>query len=170
MALFSNDTGNNNVALGFQALSGTNVPAATQTNDCIGIGANTLAGLINGSNVIAIGSNAGINLAGAELNDIYLNNLGVAGESGTIRIGDDTIHSSAYMAGIIETALSGITIQNVLIDTTTGQLGIPVSAEKYKENIQNMSEYSSNLYKLRPVLYNLKSRLNQINDSRHDCK
>jgi len=98
-SLLSLTTGTYNAAMGYQALS-----------------ANTI-----GNSNIALGASAGINLTTGD-NNIDIGNHGVAGESGTIRIGDPTIHTATFMAGI--TAMSpSAPIQAVLVDPATGQLG-----------------------------------------------
>src|SRR3954467_1409699 len=98
-SLLSLTTGTYNAAMGYQALS-----------------ANT-----SGNGNIALGASSGINLSTGD-NNIDIGNEGVAGESGTIRIGAPTHNTATFIAGI--TAMSpSAPIQAVLVDPATGQLG-----------------------------------------------
>ncbi len=77
-ALGNNTTGNDNTASGYGAL-GNN----------------------SGSSNIALGYQAGMNLNSTESDDIYIGNLGTAGESGIIRIGTPGTQTAAYVAGTL---------------------------------------------------------------------
>src|SRR5437899_953524 len=70
---------------------------------------------------IGIGYQAGFALTNGNSN-IAIGNIGVAGESNTIRIGDSAIHAGIFLAGI--TAMSpAAPNQAVLVNPATGQLG-----------------------------------------------
>jgi hypothetical protein len=96
-ALFKNTTGSCNTAIGYTALI------------------NNLTGVNN----IAVGCEAGSLATGS--NNIYIGNLGVAGENNTIRIGDPAIHQNVYMNGIPAGGLAAI-----LFDYNTGNITIVV--------------------------------------------
>jgi len=128
-ALFSNTTGVNNTALGLGALY-----------------ANT-----TGSNNIAVGLNAGNNLTVGH-DDIDIGSSGVAGASGTIRIGG-TAQSATYIAGIASAHVTG----SPVYISSTGQLGVLASSEKYKTAIAGMGERSAEVHHLRPVTFHLKN-------------
>jgi hypothetical protein len=97
-ALFSNTTGSDNTANGVFALFN-----------------------ITGNGNIALGANAGVNLTTGDHN-IDIGNIGVAGESSMIRIGDLAVHEGIFLAGI--TAMTPeAPNQAVLVDPATGQLG-----------------------------------------------
>ena len=98
-SLLNLTTGTYNVAMGYQALF-----------------VNT-----TGSGNVALGARAGINLTTGD-NNIDIGNEGVAGESRAIRIGDSTIHTATFMAGITAMTPSS-PHQAVLVDPGTGQLG-----------------------------------------------
>jgi hypothetical protein len=98
-ALFENTTGVNNTAVGNGAL---------QSN-------------ITGNDNIALGESAGGLLTTGD-NNIDIGNLGVAGESNKIRIGDPTIHTGIFLAGMIAMSPEAPN-QAVLVDPVTGQLG-----------------------------------------------
>jgi hypothetical protein len=161
-ALFSNTTGDQNAACGDNALAantGGSFNTATGSfalannttgdgNTAIGFGA--LTSTTGGSNV-AVGSNAGIG-ATTGSNNIYLGAgvFGPAAESNTTRLG--LVQTKTIIAGI-----RGITTVNnnavpVLIDSA-GQLGTVSSSRRFKEDIHDMTDASSRLFKLRPVTF-----------------
>ena len=98
-ALFFNTTGQSNTAVGDRAL---------QNNT-------------TGQGNIALGTSAGINLTTGS-NNIDIGNVGMAGESNTMRVGDPAIHSAIFVAGIT-TMTPAAPNQMVLVDPTSGQLG-----------------------------------------------
>src|SRR5262249_42269000 len=98
-ALLSNSTGTSNTASGTFALFN-----------------NT-----SGNGNIALGTNAGINLTTGS-NNIEIGNVGLNGESNTIRIGDAAIQQAVFIAGISATTAETPN-QVVLVDPGTGQLG-----------------------------------------------
>ncbi len=128
-ALFSNTTGSLNTASGFFAL-GDNTTG--ERNTASGVGA--LLRNTTGSSNIALGFEAGENLTAGDSN-IYVGNLGVVAESNTIRIGDSSIHTSAFIAGIEVVA---------------------PSSRRFKQDIHDMDRASDNLMQLRPVTFHYK--------------
>jgi hypothetical protein len=129
-SLFSNTSGNINTAIGYEALF-----------------SNT-----TGSNNIAVGMNAGYNLTHGA-NNIDIGNQGVAGESGHIRIGTASTQTATYIAGIENTKVTG----SAVFITSSGQLGVLASSERYKTAIAPMGAGTENLQELRPVSFHLKS-------------
>ena len=154
-------TGSFNTAIGAGALFGLTTGAA---NTAIGTSAGVLFGmnaLLTGSFNILIGDSVAANYAGAESNNIIMSNTGVVGENNTIRIGTDGAgggqQNRCFIAGI-----RGITTGNadaiaVLIDSA-GQLGTVSSSIRYKENVQDMGDYSEDILRLRPVTFQYKKR------------
>ncbi len=102
-----------------------------------------------GTGNTALGAGAGSAQTTGDFN-IYVNNVGVAGESDTIRIGIG--HLRAFIAGI-----SGVNVTGsaVVVDAN-GQLGIVVSSRRFKEDIRDMGEASDALMQLRPVMFRYK--------------
>jgi hypothetical protein len=150
-ALFSNTTGNNNSALGNNALF-----FATGNNNSA-LGNFALTHLTTGNSDIAIGNNAGFNLTGSESNDIYIGNTGVAGESNTIRIGDGSTQTAAFITGISGVNVSG----SAVMVNGSGQLGVVVSSRRFKHEIADMGTESDLLMKLRPVAFYYKPELDE---------
>jgi hypothetical protein len=147
-ALISNANGNNNTALGHNALS-----ANTNGNNNTALGHNALNSNTTGNRNLAIGFAAGQNLTTGDHN-IDIVHTGVAGESGTMRIGGVN-QTRTFIAGIrgVQTGLAnGVT---VLIDSN-GQLGTISSSRRYKQEIRDMGEASSALMRLRPVTFRYK--------------
>jgi hypothetical protein len=131
-ALYRNTTGGDNTAIGFQALLGS-----------------------AGSDNIALGSNAGINLTTGN-NNIYIGNRGGGvGESNTIRIGKST-QRSTFIAGI-----SGVTVAGGVgvIVGTNGKLGTVVSSERFKDEVKPMDKASEAIHALKPVTFRYKPEL-----------
>jgi hypothetical protein len=126
---------NENVGIGSGALS-----SIVNAQTCIAMGNLSLAALISGANVIALGNLSGFNLVSGN-NDIRI------GTSGT----GDFQQSECFIAGI-----SGVTVTGtaVLCDVN-GQLGTVVSSERYKENIEDITN-SDIIRNLRPVNFNYK--------------
>ena len=110
------NNGDNNTATGTAALLLNTSGIQNTANGAFALYNNTLGG-----GNIAIGYQAGSALTTGN-NNIAIGNIGVAGESNTIRIGHPAIHAGIFLAGI--TAMSpAAPIQAVLLDPATGQLG-----------------------------------------------
>lgn len=140
-------TGSDNAVLGAFTLLNN---ASGVANTAIGAGA--LQSNISGSGNIALGQFAGFLNTGSS--NITIGNPGVAGESATIRIGNDS-HSSAFIAGVRGTTTASAAIP-VLIDSN-GQLGTASSSRRVKDDIADMGTASSVLMKLRPVTFHYKA-------------
>ena len=114
-----------NVTVGSFALSAAVPCGATTDNTAVGFEA--LTNNLGGNNT-ALGSHAGSNLTGGN-NNIDIGNLGVAGESNTIRIGDPILHAATYVAGINGTSItSGMP---VFVDAS-GRLDRQLGADRPK--------------------------------------
>jgi hypothetical protein len=132
-ALFSNTTGTVNTALGFGALF-----------------SNT-----TGSNNIAVGNDAGYNLTHGA-NNIEIGNEGTSSDGGMIRIGTSGSQTATYVAGIENTKVTG----SAVFITSSGQLGVLASSERYKTAIAPMGAGTEKLQELRPVSFHLKTDAN----------
>ena len=163
-ALNRNSTGAGNAATGYGALFFNNADQNsafgtfalllnTGGADNCAFGLNALALNSTGSNNIALGSGAGSNLTVGN-NNIDIGNRGVTGESNAIRIGTQGTQTTTYVAGISGTVLDqGIP---VVVDTSTGQLGITPSAARFKEDIRPMDKASEAILALKPVTFHYK--------------
>jgi hypothetical protein len=153
-ALGSNTSGTNNVAVGASALS-----SITNASDNVAIGYGALSQSTGGSCNIAVGENAGANLTGSEQGNIDIGNVGVAGDSGTIRIGQPGIfacnQASTFIAGIYGVNEGG-TILPVYINSD-GQLGTASSSRRFKKEIKSMDQASEAILSLKPVTFHYKS-------------
>src|ERR1051326_7246980 len=147
------NSGNNNVFLG--NASGQSNTSGSQ-NTFVG----TQAGSNNkdGSNDVYIGTLAGSNNTGGDRN-IDIGNPGKSGDFSTIRIG--TVQSATFIGGIANVAVSG---NNECINTSD-QLGFcQPSSVRFKEQITDMGDSSSDLFRLRPVTFLYKP---QYDDGSH---
>lgn len=129
-SLFSNTSGTTNVTVGLEALN-----------------SNT-----TGSNNIAVGTGAGYNLTYGS-NNIDIGNEGAATESGKIRIGTPGTQTATYIAGIESAKVTGAAVYV----TSSGQLGVLASSERYKVAIAPLGARTGKLQQLRPVSFHLKS-------------
>jgi hypothetical protein len=130
--LFANTTGINNTAIGERALR-----------------FNT-----TGSNNIALGRNAGYSLTTGNDN-IAINNTGVAGEGGTIRVGTAGTHTRAFIAGI-RGVTTGVADAIPVVVDSAGQLGTVSSSRRFKRDIADMGDATERLLELRPVVFHYK--------------
>jgi Chaperone of endosialidase len=143
-ALFFNTTGSGNTAMGLQALLNSN-----DGNLNTAIGWNALLQNTSGSDNIALGADAGLNLTTGDHN-IVIGDSGVAGESGTIRIGNNIHTTRAFIAGIHGVITSGGTAVYI---NPSGQLGTATSSARFKEDIHSMDKASEAVLALRPVTF-----------------
>jgi hypothetical protein len=160
-ALLSNTTGSNNTANGTGALyhntGGDNTATGVNalTSNTIG-GNNTAEGFQalqhnTGSNNIALGSNAGVNLTTGS-NDIDIGNGGVAAEAAKIRIGTVGTQTATFIAGIHGVAVTGAAI----VVSSSGQLGVAPSSQRFKDAIKPMNKASEAILALKPVTFRYK--------------
>jgi Chaperone of endosialidase len=146
-ALAYNTTGHANTANGYQALFSNMTGYSNTANGVFALFSNT-SGLSN----IAVGFQAGYNLTIGSHN-IDIGNGGVAGESNKIRIGMEGTQNGTFIAGIANATVTG---SGVYINTTTGQLGLLSSSERFKDAIETMGNASEALLSLRPVTFRYK--------------
>jgi hypothetical protein len=165
-ALFSNTTGDRNTVLGFQALRGnttgdlnTAIGEVALQQNTIGssnsaFGEHALYLNTTGTFNIALGVGAGRNLTTGSHN-IDIGNVGVAGESDTIRIGNAN-QTNTYITGISgATVAGGVT---VIVDAQ-GHLGTMISSERFKDQIKGMDKASEAIFALKPVTFRYKHKL-----------
>ena len=168
-ALYENIDGNANTALGSFTLKNNTEGAQ---NTAVGYNSlylnttgdgNTALGYYSGFNLdtgslnTLIGNQAGINYTSSESFNVIIRNAGVVGESYVTRLGSE--QTKCFVAGI-----RGITTDNndaiaVLVDSD-GQLGTVSSSIRFKENVVDMSDHSSQIMALRPVEFTYKEDAN----------
>jgi Chaperone of endosialidase len=143
-ALEYNTTGNNNNAVGYGSLLRN-----TTGSDNSGQGYFSLEGNTTGNLNIGVGYKAGSSLTTGS-NNIDIGNVGVAAESARIRIGTQGTQSATFIAAIAGTNITG---GAAVVVSSSGQLGVVSSSQRYKEDIEPMGDVSDRLYDLRPVTF-----------------
>ena len=102
-----------------------------------------------------MGANAGFNLTTGS-NNIDIGNQGVAAEANTIRIGVEGTQTATFIAGIANATVTG---SAVYIDTTSGQLGLLSSSERFKDGINRWIRRAKCSLALRPVTFRYKKNI-----------
>ena len=163
-ALRDNRNSNRNTATGYRALATLRFNASDNTANgylalANNIGKNNTAvgsfALFNnstGDNNIALGKTAGTNITGND--NIDIGDRGVAGESGTIRIGS-AAQTRTFIAGISGQAVSG----SPVYVNAGGQIGTLPSSESFKEEIKPMDTVSEAILAVEPVTFRYKKEL-----------
>ncbi len=160
-ALYNNTTaqsGGYNTAVGYYSLRNN----AGINNSALGSGA--LNQNTTGVGNTALGTNAGTTLTTGSFNtyvgysvpgiaatDNYVTQIGVFSQPA----GGPTYNPKTYIAGITGTVLSGTPAQ--VFVSSSGQLGVVASSERYKTDINSLGTTSERLAKLRPVSFHLKA-------------
>ena len=147
-ALFSNTTGSDNTATGFDALI-HNMTGNLNT----AVGTLALAGNTTGSVNIALGGIAGQNLTTGNYN-IDIGNTGVAGDSNTIRIGDDN-QGATFIGGVYGVSVAGLGVAM----NSSGQLGTVASSRRFKKDIKVMEQASETILSLKPVTFHYRKEI-----------
>jgi Chaperone of endosialidase len=179
-ALVNNQDGSGNTANGFQALhdntSSFNTAIGNQTlynsyaaygNTAVGnqaiftnidgnyntaIGDSALHDNIYGTDNTTIGWYAGYNITGDGNICIGSGAYGVAGESGTIRIGGYSGYNACYINGIYGQGVDPYTSQAAYV-SESGKLGTVVSSQRFKRDIKPMDRISDAILALKPVTF-----------------
>jgi hypothetical protein len=172
-ALFSNTTGFGNTAIGVEALKNN---TTTNFNTAIGLDAlllnadghdNTAVGVValalntSGNLNTAVGDTAGSSLTTGSFNIcIGASVTGVAGESNTIRIGDNLPEtpgaSACYIGGIAGQTVDPSGAGTVYIDNA-GKLGVFLSSQRFKRDVRPMENASEAILSLKPVTFHYKN-------------
>ena len=160
-------SGSNNTASGLEALTANTTGAFNTANGVVALYTNTsgdsntavghgaLSSNTTGGSNIALGDSAG-SLLSTGGNNIDIGHVGVAAESGNIRIGTSGTQTATFIAGIRGVAIAGAQPVGV---NTSGQLGVRASSARFKENIQPMDKASEAIFSLQPVTFRYKKGL-----------
>lgn len=164
---------NTSAAFGYQALQlatgDSNVAFGPNAGQTLGDGTeNTYIGLAagyqntGGNYNTIIGSQTGTSLTSTEASCIIIGRTatGTTGVSNLLQIGNGTGTAAGNLNSAFISGISGITVTStaaVLVNTSTNQLGTVISSERFKDKIEDMSDASEFIYKLRPVKFILKS-------------
>jgi trimeric autotransporter adhesin len=164
LALVANTTGSYNTASGYQTLTANTdgirntatgdwaLYSNTHGNDNTADGHDALHSNTVGSNNIGLGANAGFNVTSGS-NNIEIGNQGTSSDHGIIRVGTSGSQSATYIAGISTAHVIGAAVYV----TSSGQLGVLASSERYKTEIASMGASTEKLQALRPVSFHLKT-------------
>jgi hypothetical protein len=166
-ALGGSSIGGYNTAVGFFSLA-----ALTDASFNTGVGAGTLLANIGANNTAAgaaallsnttgsfntaIGVSAGGDLTTGDNNiDIGFNVVGVAGESNTVRIGNNDI-TDTFIRGISgATTAGGVAV----FVNSNGHLGTTTSSARFKDEIRPMGPASEAILALKPVTFRYKKEI-----------
>lgn len=141
--LSNNTTGYNNAGFGDAALFSNTTGAMNAA-----FGSLALNSVTTGARNVGIGYLAGVGQTIGNDN-IYLASLGVAGESGKIKIGSFA-HTETFIEGIAgNTATGGVAV----LVNSSNELHTLVSSARFKESVRDMGEASEALMELRPVTF-----------------
>lgn len=156
-----------NIAIGNDAL--LNTDGTTGQNIGIGISAGSTIvdgyanvaigksslGTVSGTWGISIGHQSGINLTTTDSSNIHINSLGASGDNNTLKIGESTGSGDRQLNKAFISGINGITVTGTaVLVSASDQLGVAVSSARFKDNIEDMNDASSNILKLRPVTFN----------------
>lgn len=148
-----------NTSIGSSSFTAAN---SAINNTAVGIFA--LQSLTIGQANSALGANSAVNYTGNETNNICINSRGVAGESNVTRIGIDggggTV-TNCLIGGIFGSTVTG----SAVLCNSGGLLGTVVSSERYKQDIVDLGNESSDVMKLRPVSFAYKSSPTAVRSS-----
>src|SRR5277367_6637184 len=86
-------------------------------------------------------------------NNIEIGTNGAAGDNNTIQIGVQGTQTKTTIAGIYGDTITG----SAVYVTSTGQLGVLGSSERFKTDIAPMPDLSDRLQQLRPVTFHYKT-------------
>ena len=145
----SNTTGQFNAAVGVGA-----VQHNTTGEGNTALGSTALFFNTTGSNNIALGQDAGHALTTGD-NNIDIDNVGVAGESGRIRIGTAGAQTRTFIVGITGVPVAGSAVQV----NSSGQLGTAASSRRFKDEIRPMDKTSEAILALKPVSFRYKKEI-----------
>lgn len=146
-ALYSNTTGGFNTAIGYNALSSN-----TSGHDNVAIGASALLANTAGIANIAIGSGAGRETTGDA--NICIANFGIAGESGTIRLGTNGTHTTTLLAGNVGISLENPKVPLQVAPSATGRgiaIGNDIGAGGYTALLFDLSAVSGGVAYIQAV-------------------
>jgi hypothetical protein len=145
-ALYSNTNGDGNSAMGYEAL----LQNTGSYNTVLGYQA--LDSNTSGANNIAIGYLAGSSAPPSSSYNIEIGSAGSSSDSGAIRIGSVGTQTSFFVAGVRGVVTGENNAVPVVIDSN-GQLGTVSSSRRFKTDIRDMGDASSDLMRLRPVTF-----------------
>jgi hypothetical protein len=91
-------------------------------------------------------------VAGSGSYNIEIGNPGTPTDSNVVRIGTPGEQMSTFIAGINNSTIVG----SAVLVNSSGQLGVLLSSQRYKEDIRDIGTASDALMRLRPVTFHYK--------------
>lgn len=128
-----------------------------------GIGTNAGILLVSGTDNCFFGTNAGNALTSSESSNILIGSgvSGTVSTSNLLRIGAGTGTGTGQQNQCFISGIQGISVTGTaVLVSASDQLGIAISSERYKEDIEDMDDYSDEIMDLRPVTFNYKQEPN----------
>jgi hypothetical protein len=143
-------TGNSNTLVGEEAS-----PSLSTGSGNTAIGTTSLYNVTTGSNSTGIGYNQS---TGAHTKSLFIGSQTNANADNVFNMGSGTGTGNGqlnktYISGIQTITVTGAAV----LVSTSDQLGVAASSERFKENIQDMSDDNNKFMKLRPVSFNYKN-------------
>jgi Chaperone of endosialidase/S-layer homology domain len=133
-ALFVNNAGGANTAIGGAALNHLSTSDSTTSSSNTALGFHAGFNLIAGNGNVYIGRGMEGDVSGVESDHTYIRN----------------INTDVFLAGAA-----------VVVDLATGRIGHLASSRRYKEDIKPMETASEALYLLKPVTYRYKKEIDR---------
>jgi hypothetical protein len=160
-------TGQNNVMMGKNcglnlssgsyniAMGDSSGNAVTTGSYNVGLGYDAQAGVKTGSYNVGIGYIAAGSYSTSESSNICINSEGTVSESNALHIGAGTGTGNAQLNSAFICGITGINVgaSPAVLVNSSNQLGVNTSTRNHKHNIEDMSDSSSDIYKLRPVTF-----------------
>ena len=125
----------------------------------VAIGRAALMDSVAGDYNVAIGRSAGIQTDGSS--NILINSTGASGESNVLRIGSGSGTGSQQLDKAFIQGIHGSTLllaEDVFV-SSNGQLGVPPSSARFKQDVQDLVGIGDRLAGLRPVSFRYKDEM-----------
>ena len=146
-------TQGDNVCIG----DGSGIALTTGTGSNLFIGGSAGGQITTGATNTLIGIACGYNLTGTDGQNIMIGQTrGTAGDNTKTRIGFSTTNAALITSCFVDGIQNATTTGSAVVVNASGQLAPVASSLKYKENVNDMGDYSSAIYKLRPVTFTYK--------------
>lgn len=160
------NTGASNCAFGVNSLQGSNGNSTGGNNTAYGLssGASITTGTFN----IFIGSSSGASITTGGGNVLITPYGGTSGMGSTIIIGFDGNRSASQTHTYIDGIQNNTTTGSSVLVNADGTLAPLASAKRFKTNISDMGDLSSEIYNLKPRIFNYINEKTGSGDFKYD--